>query len=60
MKMYLKNLYIIKQQAFVGGAYSCHGHFRGGACVCVNNVSTQAPPPKWNMPKHAQHQMSSP
>jgi hypothetical protein len=28
-------LYIIKQQAFVGGA-----------CVCVNNVSTQAPPPK--------------
>jgi hypothetical protein len=32
---YLFYLYIIKQQAFVGGA-----------CVCVNNVSTQAPPPK--------------
>jgi hypothetical protein len=28
-------LYIIKEQAF-----------GGGACVCVNNVSTQAPPPK--------------
>jgi hypothetical protein len=25
--------------------------WEGGACVCVNNVSTQAPPPKWNMPK---------
>jgi hypothetical protein len=24
-----------------------------------HNVSTQAPPPKWNIPKHAQHQMSS-
>jgi hypothetical protein len=43
------NPYIIKEQAFGGGAYSC-----------VNNVSTQAPPPKWNMPKHAHHQMSSP
>jgi hypothetical protein len=32
--------YIIKEQAFGGGAYSC-----------VNNVSTQAPPPKLNMPK---------
>jgi hypothetical protein len=29
----------------------------------THNVSTQAPPPKWNMPKHAQtnhHQMSPP
>jgi hypothetical protein len=26
----------------------------------THNVSRQAPPPKWNMPKHAQHQMSSP
>jgi hypothetical protein len=47
------NLYIIKEQAFGGGAYSCHGHFRGEACVCVNNVSTQAPPPKAFM-EHAQ------
>ncbi len=47
--MLYRNPYIIKEQAFRGGAYSC-----------VNNVSTQAPPPKWNMPKHAQHQMSSP
>jgi hypothetical protein len=45
--------YIIKQQAFVGGACVCHGHFGGGACVCVNTGSS----PKM---EHAQHQMSSP
>jgi hypothetical protein len=43
-KNWWTNPYIIKEQAFGGGAYSC-----------VNNVSTQAPPPKWNMPKHAHH-----
>jgi hypothetical protein len=47
-------LYIIKQQAFGGGACVCHGHF-GGRSLCLSR--TQAPPPKWNMPKHA-HQMS--
>jgi hypothetical protein len=44
------NPYIIKEQAFVGGAYSCHGHFGGGACVCVNKVSTQAPPQNGTCP----------
>jgi hypothetical protein len=33
-------LYIIKQQAFGGGACVCHGHFGGGACVCVNTGSS--------------------
>jgi hypothetical protein len=44
------NPYIIKQQAFGGGACVCHGHF-----ILWNIL--------WNMPKHAQtnhHQMSLP
>jgi hypothetical protein len=32
--------FIIKQQAFVGGACVCHGYFGGGACVCVNTGSS--------------------
>jgi hypothetical protein len=31
---YQGNLYIIKEQAFVGGACVCHGYLGGGACVC--------------------------
>jgi hypothetical protein len=37
---YRKYPYIIKQQAFGGGACVCHGHFGGGACVCVNTGSS--------------------
>jgi hypothetical protein len=35
-----QNPYIIKQQAFVGGACVCHGHFGGGACVDTDTGSS--------------------